>query len=158
MLLFTRLFKTFSQNGDFFPVKCQKKESVSLKRGCKDDKSQFRSLYMCSTFKVSKISWKKRFGECKIEQVLIMWTNHKGFVTIRSFAVEFLIFVKVWLVDFVLFCGRFCYNWELCSGVVFVKLWNFVFSFCGVLLESGALQWSFWFCESIDGWYFWSIM
>jgi hypothetical protein len=30
-----------------------------------------------------------------------MWTNHKGFVTIRRFAVEFLIFVKVWLVDFV---------------------------------------------------------
>jgi hypothetical protein len=36
----------------------------------------------------------------KIEQVLIMWTNHKGFVTVRSFAVGFLIFVKVWLVVF----------------------------------------------------------
>jgi hypothetical protein len=58
--------------------------------------------YRCEVVlsKFPKSCEKKGLVNVKIEQVLIMWTNHKGFVTIRSFAVEFLIFVKVWLVVF----------------------------------------------------------
>jgi hypothetical protein len=58
--------------------------------------------YRCEVVlsKFPKSHEKKGLVNVKIEQVLIMWTNHKGFSTIRSFAVEFLIFVKVQLVVF----------------------------------------------------------
>jgi hypothetical protein len=44
--------------------------------------------------KFPKSHEKKGLVNVKIEQVLIMWTNHKGFSTIRSFVVEFFDFCE----------------------------------------------------------------